>query len=90
MEFNQIKMFANRKYVIIPATEINNVNFTEVLETSPETCRYSIDGTKTFVKYERTVPDSVSTIMDKSQEYSHSEILNILSTEEWTSLIEEI
>lgn len=76
--------FENRKYVIIPASEINQVNFAEVLETAPETCRYSVDGTKTFVKYEGSQPPSVAAITSKSQEYSHDEILVILSTEEWT------
>ena len=80
--------FENRKYVIIPATEINNINFTEVLETSPTTCRYSVDGTKTFVKYEGVIPTSVDAIADKSVEYSHAEILNILSGEEWTPIFD--
>jgi hypothetical protein len=75
----------NRKYVIIPTSEINNVNFSEVLETAPGTCRYSVDSSKTFVKYDGTQPPSVATISSKSQEYSHEEILSILSTEEWNS-----
>ena len=80
-------MFENRKYVIVPASEINNVNFSEVLETSAATCRYSVDGTKTFVKYEGTMPSSVQSISGKSIEYSHDEILDILSTPEWTSAV---
>ena len=80
-------MFENRKYVIIPASEINNINFSEVLETSAETCRYSVDGTKTFVKYEGDMPSSVQGISGKSIEYSHDEILDILSTPEWTSAV---
>lgn len=80
-------MFENRKYVIIPTSEINNVNFTEVLETAPGTCRYSVDGTKTFVKYEGDMPPSVQGITGKSIEYSHDEILAILATEEWTSAV---
>jgi hypothetical protein len=78
-------MFENRKYIIIPTSELNQIDFTEVLETSLETCRLSTDGTKTFVKYSGTQPASVAVITEKSQEYTHSEILGILSTEEWTS-----
>ena len=78
-------MFENRHYVIIPTSEVNNINFSEVLETSAETCRYSVDGTKTFVKYEGTMPSSIQGIVGKSIEYSHDEILAILSTTEWTS-----
>lgn len=77
--------FENRKYVIIPATEISSVNFSEVLETSPETCRYSVDESKTFIKYIGIQPPSVAEIPGKSQEYTHSEILEILSTTEWTN-----
>lgn len=76
--------FENRKYVIIPASEITHVNFDEVLETSAETCRYSVDGTKTFVKYEGEQPPSVAAVVGKSQPYSHEEILTILSGEDWT------
>ena len=82
--------FETRKYVIIPATEINNIDFSEVLETSVDTCRYSVDGTQTFIKYEGTIPTSVSAISTKSQEYSHSEILEILSDEDWTTIEDEM
>lgn len=82
--------FENRKYVIIPALEINNVNFSEVLETSSDTCRYSINGTKTFIKYDGLQPASVALISSKSQEYTHSEILEILDTSEWTQIDEEL
>lgn len=83
-------MFDDRKYVIISAAEINSIDFSEVLETSSATCRYSVDGTKTFVKYHGEMPTSLSAIVDKSQEYNHDEILSILGGEDWTSLVEDI
>lgn len=76
--------FDNRKYVIIPTSHINQINFSQVMETSEETCRYSMDHTLTFVKYEGVMPTSVQQIMDKSAEYTHDEIMQILHTEEWT------
>ena len=82
-------MFENRKYVIVPTAEINNVNFSEVLETSAETCRYSVDGTETFVKYDGPMPASIVALISKSQEYSHDEILAILATVEWTAESQE-
>jgi hypothetical protein len=82
--------FENRKYVIIPTSEISNVNFSEVMESVPNTCRYSTDGTKTFVKYDGAQPPSVAAIVGKSQEYSNDEIIDMLSTEEWTSPIQEL
>ena len=83
-------VFENRRYVIISASEIINVDFSEVLETAPGTCRYNAEGTKTFVKYEGAMPASIIAISGKSQEYTHSEILDILSTEEWIIEIDEM
>lgn len=77
-------MFENRKYVIFSATEVGEVDFSEVLETSAETCRYSVDQSETFVKYEGLMPASVEALTTKSQEYTHEEILAILSGPDWT------
>ena len=70
-----------RTYVIIDASEVTNVDFNQVLETSVDTLRYSADGTKTFVKF---VGDTPSFLIGEPQ-YDHTEILNILSGPEWTS-----
>ena len=78
-------MFESRKYVIIPATEISNIDFDQVMESAADTCRYSVDGTKTFVKYDGDMPKSVAAVTDRSEEYAHAEILEILSSEEWTA-----
>jgi hypothetical protein len=82
--------YESRKYVIVPTSEINNIDFNEVLETSADTCSYSVDGTKTFVKYEGEQPPSIAALTLKSQEYTHDEILLILATEEWTPVTEEL
>lgn len=70
-----------KTYVILDASEVGNVDFDQVLQTAADTLRYSIDGTKTFVKYEGDQPSFLS----GKQEYTHSEILSILSGPEWTS-----
>ena len=70
-----------RNYIIINKSEVANVDFSKVKETSANTLRYSVDGTKTFVKFEGDVPAFLS----GKQEYTHSQILEILSGEEWTS-----
>lgn len=75
----------NREYMIFNVSEIDNVDFTQVLETSKETVRKSVDGTKTFVKWEgNTIPTTVSSLTTKVGPYTHSEILTILATDEWT------
>ena len=103
-------MYDSRKYLIIPSSIVDNINFTQVHETSKDTLRYSVDASKTFVKYDVVVYDedvtqttinaetgeTVTTtipagtygrpsIYDPSYpEYTHEEILEVLSTEEWT------
>ena len=70
-----------RTYCIIDASDVSSVDFDQVAETSADTLRYSLDGTKTFVKYEGTQP---SFLLGKT-EYTHEEILTILRGPEWTS-----
>jgi hypothetical protein len=69
---------------------VGTINFSEVMETSPDTLRLSVDGTKSFVKYEGAQPASVAALTTKTQEYSHTEILEILATSEWTAPINEL
>ena len=38
-------MYENRKFVIFSVTELDLVDFSQVLETSAETVRKSVDGT---------------------------------------------
>lgn len=78
-------MFGDRQYVIFDVTELDQIDFNQVLETSAETVRRSVDGTKTFVKFEGDMPASVLALTTKSEPYTHEEILAILSTAEWTS-----
>jgi len=77
-------VYDNRHWVIISASDVSNIDFNQVKETSTDTLRYSIDGTQTFVKYDGDMPSSVNACSSKSQEYSHSEILAILRTAAWS------
>jgi len=69
-----------RNYIIIDSSEVSSVDFNQVLETSADTLRYNLAGTKTFVKFEGDTP---SFLAGKTQ-YTHSEMLEILAGEEWT------
>ena len=103
--------FPNRRWLIISANDVENINFNQVLESGSDTLRYSVDGTETFIKYEVTIveQDEVHTFTDPETgeeqttttlagvygrpsfytesmtEYNHQEILDILSTDEWTA-----
>jgi len=71
----------SRKYVIINADEVDSVDFSQVDETSADTVRYSVDGSLTFVKFDT---DTTPSFLEGKTQYSHSEILTILATDEWT------
>jgi hypothetical protein len=64
--------------------EVDLIDFSQVHETSRETLRVSVDGTKSFVKYEIPQPSSISLLTTKSEEYTYTQILEILSGREWT------
>jgi len=50
-----------------------------------------VDETKTFVKWDgQSVPSSVQSLTTKEGPYTYEEILDILSTPEWSSPIEPI
>jgi len=77
-------MFENRNYMILSTSETGSVDFNEVLETSSQTLRLSVDESLTFVKWEGNIPSSVDSLSSKQGPYTHSEILSILSTDIWT------
>ena len=81
----EIKEHESRQFMIFNISELNQIDFTQVLETSDETVRKSIDGTKTFVKWEGDTPECVSNLTTKEGPYTYNEILAILATPEWTS-----
>lgn len=77
--------YENREYMIFNVSELPAIDFSEVLETSAETVRKSVDGTKTFVKWDGQEPSSVTNLQTKEGPYTYSEILDILSGPEWTN-----
>ena len=73
-----------RKYVIINASEVGTVDFSQVNETSANTLRYSNDDSQTFVKFDGDTPSFLS---GKTQ-YNNSQIRTILAGEDWYEEIE--
>jgi hypothetical protein len=77
--------YPNREFMIFNTSELPLIDFTQVLETSADTVRKSVDETKTFVKWDGTaIPTSVDSLTTKEGPYTYDEILVILSTPEWT------
>jgi len=82
-------MYTNRQFLIIPTSELSKVDFDQVQETSPETVRKSVDELKTFIKWDDVEPTFLSELVNTEGPFTYEEILNILSTEEWTPILEE-
>jgi hypothetical protein len=76
--------YETREFMIFNISELNQIDFTQVHETSQDTVRKSVDETKTFVKWDGEIPSSVASLTTKEGPYTYKEILNILATEEWT------
>jgi len=75
--------YDDRKFMVFNVSELNQIDFTQVLETDIDTVRKSVDKTKTFVKWDGTMPECVSNLTTKEGPYTYDEILSILSTPEW-------
>jgi hypothetical protein len=82
-------MYEARQFAIFATSELDQINFDEVLETSADTVRKSVDGTKTFVKWEDggeiPPPPSVQALTTIQGYYTYEEMLAILNTPEWSS-----
>ena len=71
----------DKRYAIIESKDAKSIDFSKVMQTSPFSMRYSIDGTKTFVKYEGDQPEHLFAIANNAvglPEYTHEEFLEIL------------
>ena len=74
---------SKREDIVYNVSEIDTIDFREVLETSRDTITYSVDKTKSFVKWEGDVPKCVEDLNSKNGPYTHAEMINILQTAEW-------
>jgi hypothetical protein len=79
--------YPNREFMIFNVSELPQIDFSQVLETSADTVRKSVDEQKTFVKWDGTMPDCVANLTTKEGPYTYDEILAILSTPEWSNPI---
>ena len=75
---------SSRNYMIFNVSELDSIDFNEVLETSANTVRKSVDESKTFVKWEGETPSCVYSLTSSEGPYNHSEILTILGGDEWS------
>lgn len=76
--------YSNRRYVTFNISEKDDIDYSEVYETSQDSLRLSTDTSSSFVKYEIPQPTSVSSLTTKSQEYTYSEFITLLATPAWS------
>jgi hypothetical protein len=82
-------MYEQRNFMIFSTSETGSIDFNEVLETSAETLRLSVDGSKSFVKWDgETVPTSVDNLTTKEGPYTYQQIVTILTGSEWADDLE--
>jgi len=67
--------YTDRKYVIIPLSKVEDINYSEIIEVDSKSLRLSEDGAYTFVKFEG---DTTPSFLDGLTQYTHSEITAIL------------
>jgi hypothetical protein len=75
-------------YAIININDLDNVDFTQIGETSVDTIRKSLDETMFVLKWE-TMPTFITdgTIVPL-QVLTHEECLELMNTSEWTNNID--
>ena len=78
----------NRIFVILNVSEVSKVDFNQVEETDATTIRKSVDGTKTFIKYESgSTPSFLDSLTTKEGPYTYPQMLNVLTGSAWTAPI---
>jgi len=81
----------NYTYVIANTSEINNVDYTQVLQTSASTVRKNVAQTKFILKYDGDKPQTIQDVDNAGKLYTysgnkyftHSQISTIISDVEW-------
>ena len=74
-------------YAIININDLDNVDFTQIGETSSETIRKSLDETMFVIKW-KTEPDFIKDdVVIPLQVLSYQECLELMNTSEWTNNI---
>ena len=81
-------MSSTRDFMIFNTSETGSIDFNDVAETSIDTLRLNVSGSRTFVKWNGDIPTSVSSLTTKEGPYTHQQILTILTGSEWVDDLE--
>jgi len=72
--------YSNRKWVIINVSDITDEMIASAIQSSMNTLRKSLDGSKAILKFDGDTPSC----FDGLTTYNHSEILAELAKSAWT------
>ena len=72
--------YSNRKWVIVNVSDITEEMIASAIQSSMDTLRKTLDGTKAILKWDGDTP----TCFDGMTTYSHSEISTELAKSTWT------
>ena len=75
----------NKTYAIVPISELNNIDYNEVDQTSSDTVRKNLADTEFVVKWTGSTPASIVSIDPSPVEYTHAGILVEMSKNTWTN-----
>lgn len=84
-------MINTNTYVVVDISELNNIDYSQVLQTSSDTVRKNIEQSKFILKYDGPKPSIIQLLEvgDKLYTYfgkkffNHPQILSIISSVEW-------
>ena len=72
--------YSNRKWVIVNVSDITEEMIDSAIQSSMDTLRKTLDGTKAILKWDGDTP----TCFNGMTTYNHSEILTELAKSTWT------
>jgi len=70
-------------YTILDISELNNIDYSEIPHHSANTVRTSLNGLQFIIKY-----NSKPSFVTDETEYTHEEILSIVSGSDWSEDID--
>ena len=73
--------YENRKWIIINVSDITNEMISSANQSSMNTLRKTLDGSKAILKWDGDTPSC----FDGLTTYTHSEILTELAKSDWTA-----
>ncbi len=71
-----------RTYVIVNTTDLELLDYNQLLTTSAETTVRNVVGDKAIVKYIGDMPSTISSLSEKTL-HTHEEIILIVESSEW-------